>query len=113
MQEEALADRESRILIRPHTQQGRRVVVLRSAGRYDLDWEDDTGGKRRATAAGREVGRGEAGGAIRRARRRVWSNKRGIGSGRKEEADETQLEGEAGLYQTERRLHGDVMIAIQ
>jgi hypothetical protein len=52
--------------------------VLRSAGRYDLDWEDDTGGKRRETAAGREVGRGEAGGAIRRARRRVWSNNGGL-----------------------------------
>jgi len=83
-----------------------------SAGRYDLDQEDDTGGKRRETAGG-EVRRAEVGSAIRRARRRFCSNNGELGVVEKRRADETQPAGEGGLYQTARRLHGDVMIAIQ
>lgn len=36
---------------------GRAGEQWRSAGCYSLDWEDDTGGKGRETAAGGEVGR--------------------------------------------------------
>jgi hypothetical protein len=37
---------------------GKASSRIGSAGRYDLDWEDDTGGKRRETAGG-EVQRAE------------------------------------------------------
>jgi hypothetical protein len=48
-----------------------------------------------------------------RARRRFCSNTTGNWKWSKRGADKTQVAGEGGLYQTERRLHGDVMIAIQ
>jgi hypothetical protein len=52
-------------------------------------------------------------GLLEGARRRVLSNKTGNWKWSKRGADKSQVAGEGGLYQTERRLHGDVMIAIQ
>ena len=57
--------REQENPIRSALPAGKASSRVGSAGRYDLDWEDDTGGKRRETAGG-EVQCAEVGSAIGR-----------------------------------------------